>query len=344
MIREYITDINTTLDKIQIGKRKAFGMTYYKIPIYNPQLTHPQQKFWFMLPKVKIVSNNNNNNNITIALSGNDHNAKFIDYIKCIETKIKNIVSSNIKSSFVKKNHHAPTMSVNLLLNTPIFDENDSVINISNITDGKCVSCFIELSEVLVSDDNNAWIIWNFLQIKLLDEIDFKKSMFSSMLATPIQQPYVNTNVTAEQQPSFTNYSVPIAPPMNNNSPISQNKSPILHTRVDNKPKEFQKLVISQSVLLEQINKLKKKKLNTVEPVEIKVSQDLLKGVTLNKTITREPLPLSAWYNKAKEEEMNFMKINKLNIKNELESILSQRVNIKNKLKSIYDKYDRSCQ
>lgn len=331
MIQEYMTDIEAGIDQIQVGKKKTVGLTYYKLPIYNPKIMHPQQKFWFVLPKVKIVSNSNNNT--VVALSDSD--SKFIKFVDDLHIKIKKIINIKLMPSFSNKKHQAITMSIKLLSNTPIFDENDLETDSSNIIEDKCVSCYIELTDVYIADDC-AWIIWNFLQIKLLNQINFRKSLFISLPNKQIKHPVNIPDI-------ISNNLIPTAPPLIN-SPMS-NKNQIAHSDSDSKPKEFQKLFISQSDLLQQINKLKKKTA-TVPQLDSKdskinsVSLDLLKGITLNKTITKEPLPLSAWYNQAKKDEKNNLPSNKLNMKKELDIMLAHKIKIQQNLKSIYDKYD----
>jgi hypothetical protein len=339
MIDEYVTNINIIPDKIQFDDPKPSGITYYKLSVYNPLIKHPLQKFWFHLPKVKII-NIQNKNNISIALSNNTTDDKIINYITEIELLINkylmlklNKTKYNIQSSFIIKDDYATQMCISVNNNTTIFDENDNDSHVSYLKTNTYISCLIELSEILM-DNTQGWIIWSILQIKILPAINFKTSLFSKI------------NDTSNQEHKIINHSICAAPPLD--SSPSQDTRPLSSivkyiSNIDrnntNEPtnKSTGKLMISTAALLDQINKLKKNKIRSYNHISTPPTNPLL---GFNKIIPKEPAPLSEWYNKAKQDEIKMNKGIGFDFQNKLNICIAQRDAIKDKINKRNEKYN----
>src|ERR1700744_5963278 len=254
MINDLLSDIDKPLENLLFDNPESLGLSHYKFSIYNPYINNPLQKFWFFIKKVKII--NKDTNNITIAFSNSNDDNKFIKYILSIESKIikfVNNINQNIKSinkSIDVRENFPPTMKLKFGTNTPVFNTMD-YDDKYNLHTGSYIALFVEINDIIVTK-LESWIIWKILQIKILEEIDFSKSLFSF-------GSLVNNKNVTENIDSHTDIIVPSAPPCPEpvTNTISSPKKLVILSKSNKKPSEPMRISISQNDLLSQIKKLK---------------------------------------------------------------------------------------
>ena len=289
MINDLLSDIDKPLENLLFDNPESLGLSHYKFSIYNPYINNPLQKFWFFIKKVKII--NKDTNNITIAFSNSNDDNKFIKYILSIESKIikfVNNINQNIKSinkSIDVRENFPPTMKLKFGTNTPVFNTMD-YDDKYNLHTGSYIALFVEINDIIVTK-LESWIIWKILQIKILEEIDFSKSLFSF-------GSLVNNKNVTENIDSHTDIIVPSAPPCPEpvTNTISSPKKLVILSKSNKKPSEPMRISISQNDLLSQIKKLKtvvltdESKSMIIPPKEInKILDPSEKIINMNKII-----------------------------------------------------------
>ena len=298
MINEYLSDIEKPVTQVLYSDISQYAQTYYNFNVYNPLINMPLQKFWLFINKAKVIKLAKDN--ITIAVSYQD-NSKLVNYISSVENYIFNDVKKIIAVKTIKKtiiNDNNPIIKLNCCSSIPTFTNNNVETNYSAITIDSYISLFIELEQVVVAR-GEIFFIWTVLQIKQIEYIDFRKSLFNSnhMSNTKSYNSHtpLSNNTHLNNHIPHNNYTMPPQmlspppPPPPINTTLTQEIRPVLH--------------ISASDLLSQISKLKKKSEINIPKTEL----TKLEPVTqLKKIVPKEPLPVASWYNLAKDSEILF--------------------------------------
>lgn len=195
-IKELLTDYkNCDLNNIScqinnIGRR---------ILVYNSNITEPLQKIWIYIPKCKIMSLFSKDTILSatkIVFSSRDDDIKKLqEFIFNLENKIIDITKQShnfdhleVKRSIQTSCIFPPIMSIQFPLSRNkltnelkcdmyIFDSSNLKIDHSELKKNDCISSYIELTDVW-TNDKSIGFNWNFLQIKILDDIDFTKCLF----------------------------------------------------------------------------------------------------------------------------------------------------------------------
>jgi hypothetical protein len=248
-----ISDLLTNIDSdpnIIYGKIEKIGYGVCKFDIYNIDIENPMQKFWFYIKKAKITDITDKY--ITIAFSNN----KLIKYINTINTNILNYINKNINKNIKNIERtinisSIPTLRINIEENTCIFN-NDGRCSVDKLQNNSDISINFEINHIIVSA-TNTWIIWNALQIKTIQDIDFSKSFFD--------EPVMPKNI-------------PMPPPLNIEHNINHKTHHRQHNIMHNETKKEDKNVqmrfaVSQSELLNQIKKLNKTKQENKEEIKL---------------------------------------------------------------------------
>ncbi len=297
MTSNLITDISTSKYNIYYDKPKNFAYSYYTITAYNADIDEPLHKFWFHIPKAKVIEKSNSH--VILALSNNDVNTKLVKYIAELENILlqhtKNILSNDIqkiKNSFVLSDNFPPIIKLDNQNNFIAFDCNDNEIDNKKIKNGSLVSVIIELNNIMASTDE-AWLTWNILQIKEMDNIDIKKSLFKGDILTP-RQTVTNSGTIPPPPPISMPVNIPpkITPlKINKIDPINTPRPPITTSRFS----------ISSDDILSQLTKLKKV---TKEEKIITEIVPVIEPIDLKKVETKEPRKIDEWYANSKETEL----------------------------------------
>lgn len=259
MINKLITNYNTGIRHTIIDKPENIQELcngYYKFSIYNRNIDHPLQKYWFYIDKVKIIHKHDNDVRLVLSNSVNDNN--LIKYISDLENDMEKHVGKDTgKTRSVKRTflpfddtdlNTVSTIKIKFNSLVPVFDETGKNITVEQIKCDNCISMYLELNDVVVSK-TEIWFSWKILQIKLLNDIDFTQTFFNN-----------TENIKT---------SIPVAP-----------GSPIRHLETTNRVKNSNdnsppKLYISQGDIVAQLNKLNKTKKATVD-VPITVAEPVI--------------------------------------------------------------------
>jgi hypothetical protein len=340
MINDFLSDINKPINNILYSELVNYGPSYYTLSIYNPNINIPLQKFWLYIMKAKVI--NKEKEYISLALSYQD-NDKLINYITSIETHVFDHLKNNIKcdisinkKTIINDSNFYPIFKLKLSSSIPIFTHDNLQCSLDNISIGSHISLFVELDYIIIAK-KEVMYTWKILQIKQLVEIDFSKSLFLfSTPITPSYAPSISPSYAPSISPSYAppiapSYAPPIAPfyaphiGTSNRAPIA---SPQHNTQTvqDDRPT----LSISANELLSQISKL-----NKVNKTEKIVDKPIVNIIELKKTVSREPLPISSWYNNAIDSEIVY----KLDV--QLSKRCQEYDKIKNMIKSTCDDYNK---
>lgn len=333
MINDLITNINSGKQNIILDKPKVYAISYYTIDIYNADINHPLHKFWFFIPKAKIIEKTKNY--IILALSTNESDTKLVNYVEDLENKILESFKGSlfesikkIKNSFNIEENYPPTIKLDIRGDIPIFNDRDEEIDVTNLKNNILVSIILELDNVMASTDE-AWIMWKILQIKKLDNIDLRKSLFR--VAS-------DSKSISYQIPLQQSIPIPPPPPLPSLSSITPQIKPI---KIENLNKNENSLAkqnntttrfsISETEIIDQINRLKKVKLEKLEK-ENNNKENMYKINELKKVETKIPLSTNQWFIESLEVE-TFYDIVNSNFDNEyltklikLNNILSKKI------------------
>lgn len=192
--------INDTSEHISCSDIHQISPTYNKTCIYNLDVNHPLQKFWFFLKEVKIIGKKQKS--IDIVLSNSISDKKFIEYINNLDDKINKIINKkkkhntnfSVKKSYSVKELFPYIFNFNII-NAQFFDESNKSIQYSeiNFCENTTGSILIELSDILISDDEY-WINYSIKQMKIKKHI-FTESIFD-MLDDIHNSPILNDHNT----------------------------------------------------------------------------------------------------------------------------------------------------
>jgi len=196
-MNELLTDY--TSDNLDIVRSDVqnYGPKYKKINIYNRSIATPLQKVWLKTPKMKIFKPTFNPNNdgksvtLTILLAPNTANIKkFKNFIKKLEQKVASLIDLTNDQSIRSSIRSAEGFPDNLTVKMPyikeggcyeflfhIYNSENKRISIKTLESGTYISCYIELTDVWISDVEFGFN-WNVLQMKLYPEFDFSKCLF----------------------------------------------------------------------------------------------------------------------------------------------------------------------
>ncbi|ARF09205.1 hypothetical protein Catovirus_2_154 [Catovirus CTV1] len=303
MINELITNINSDKHNIIIGEPKVYAISYYKIGLYNADINHPLHKFWFFIPKAKIIDRTPTH--ITVALTTSDYDKKFLEYLNKLQNKVlacfKNSIFDsikNIKISFNTGKNLPTTVKLDIRNDIPIFDENEEELDSSHLKVNSLISIILELDNIVAST-SEAWIVWKVLQIKKFNCIDLKKSLFK--MATSDIRIHSGSSVQQVSQ------SIPPPPPPPPLPPVFQVPKlsiPVKKDVPNNNVQKTSRFEISEVQIIDQINKLKKVKLDKEEKKEQKEPELPYNINELKKVETKLPLSTEEWYNKSLELEL----------------------------------------
>ena len=346
MINELLTDIKSEKQNIIFDKPKSYGTSYYTIDIYNADINYPLQKFWFHISKSKIIEKTDNY--IVLVLSTNNNNDNnLINYINELEHKIFKTIQNNligtivkIKYSFNRNKNYPPTIKLDIRGDISFFDQNDETIDIKNIENNMLVTAFIELNNIIISEEE-IWILWRILQIKKLDTIDFKKSFFKITNKNIEKDNIIIPNDVQKAPPP----PPPPLPAINLSSeakikPINIVKKDVINKEEQNKVSKF---IISESDILNQLNKLKKTKdvnNNKLDIDKEKKEDEKIVKYELKKVQTKEPINTNEWYRKSLESEIHYdINYGEINDNFNLKLFKLKKI-LNNKLKKIYDEYN----
>lgn len=344
MINDLLTNINSTKYNIIFDRPKTFAISYFKIAVYNGDINHPLQKYWFFIPKAKIIEKTKSN--IIIALSKNEDDSKLVNYIEELENKLFQNTKENlsksirkIKNSFSINNNYPPVIKLDISDDIAIFNYNEEEINQDDLEVNNLISVYLELENIIASLDET-WIVWRILQIKKLHSIDFKKSFFKVLPQSSYNQQNVNNfvsggkeyfnvpfhtmnkaedlynnNISTSNSPfnsATTSHSIPPPPPLPPTTTLSSSinliKYPIPTNQNinsnNNQKNTISKFSISETDILHQINRLKKVKQEHFTNIEPNIDEIPLKITKLKKVETREPINLNDWFSNSIEMEL----------------------------------------
>ncbi|AYV83553.1 MAG: hypothetical protein Hyperionvirus8_37 [Hyperionvirus sp.] len=258
---------------------------YSKIHIFNGDTQYPLQKFWFLLPNIKIIKQTRTQ--IEIALPNT--NNKFIDYLDKLDAAVHQMMCDKFKFNFKKYISHRHEKYAPIILSldsmtSVFFDENNEIIknNFSTIKYESHVtlSILIELSDIIIGE-NDYWINYTAKQLKFNSTFSTtKKSIFSvvdDQISNEDSIECLDTNISPK--------GIPDAPPL---TPM------VFGKKSSNGKSKAKKLVapfvVSVDDLTDQINKMRNKKQqkdeeqmdNQIEKMmnEIKQFRDKQKKIT----------------------------------------------------------------
>ena len=309
MIDKLIADIESSTHTIIYGKPKQWAINYYMIDIYNGGIDHPLQKYWFYVPRAKVLDINKNS--IQLVLTNAEQDAKLVNYIESLENNIFNHIKKNflatvkkINRSFSKNKLFPPVIKLDYNQDTIFFNESDdeATLSPSYLNQNDMVGTYLELNNILTSD-NEVWIIWKILQLKKMEGVNLRKSFFKS--SQPPPQPF------AHMQSTFTP-NIPPPPPCILPLPISNvpnvfiPKIEIKKTSVEPSPLTTTRstsFMISESDIKSQIGRLRKVSKDKEEKVEEVNNDNIFKVEELKKVETKLPMETNEWYNSSVECE-----------------------------------------
>jgi hypothetical protein len=355
MIEHLCVNIQDTVDII-FDKSKNESDTFFTFEIYNKNIDEPTQKLWFLINNAKIHIYKNA---IEILLKNNEKNKKIQKYVSEIELKITEYIKKNINSNSVLKNKSFTINNEHIYLklnknkNINIYNEFNEKISFEEINKNSKCTLLLEINQVLYTT-TEAWLIWIIKQIKVYNEIDFTKSILN---ITEIMTPTIKR--------TQMDYSVPVIDQFNNKSPQSNNK---LTIQTNNK--QLMSFSVSVDQLLNRKNTLKKinfndiediknLKINIIEDLKINKIEDLkinkIEDLKINKIedlkINKiEDLKINKIEDlktenldeiivkKKKSKSKKSIKLNKDNIKNNINLLLENRLNKKESEKNLSNK------
>lgn len=247
MIDDYLTDLDSPEPNILYDESdNLYGYSYNTFNIYNGAVDHPLHKFWFHIPKAKILDIQNKA--ITIVMPNN--NMKIVNFINNFENYVYEYTKKNrtrsisrYKKSFTIKNNFPPTIILSLSNSSAIFDHNDNDINLELINRNNLISIYFELHSVIVSSDD-LFFKWHILQLKEIDTIDIKKSFF--------KKPAVTTHIPPPPP------NMPATIPSSTITPTFKYEPKSKPIETSNNNMDSGRVHITQSDILSQLGKLKK--------------------------------------------------------------------------------------
>ena len=101
MINNLVVDYNksTKINNIEYSAIESINTFTKRIKFYNPEVSEPLHKFWYMVGNAKIIKKNQNI--LSIALSSTD--TKLIESIKNLDEKVNNIGNSDFRVFICQK-------------------------------------------------------------------------------------------------------------------------------------------------------------------------------------------------------------------------------------------------
>ncbi len=310
MIHNFLVnyDKNKTITKVEHSNLEYATSFIKKIFFYNVDVNEPLHKFWYFIPKAKIikkmpVSNNPNvgsgsYNTIKIAISNKEEN--LISSIKSLDDVSKDIIkkildevgnSNQIPESLIESPNYPTTMDIILVNQSKCFDIDKNEITFADIKNGNKVQLFIEFDSVVV-ESRQITKRWRIIQMKELQDVDLNIDIFDIMNSS------INTsnvtyipNTPTIYNPSYnTSYNTyndappPPPPPMFTQASYSDNLVSVDQLRsiklksntpydplppVQKKPTTAASfLPPTQSELLNALGKLKKREIVDIPKVE----------------------------------------------------------------------------
>jgi len=252
--------VNPTITNIEHSDIEYLNIFSKRIVFYNPEVDEPLHKFWYYLPKVKII--NMNKNIIRIVFSNKD---LIINSINSLDEKTADIMQTvfgddqNISPSITIRPNYPPTFDLICDTRTKIFDSSNKQIDASELDNGINLMMYIEFDSVVITS-NKFFRKWRVVQMKCLKNIiDTTENLFEQKL----QQPAV-IHMIPQAPPLFFMHSPPTPPNeitvyspakvMNNNFPQPMNRD---SQKDKNVPCEF--VPPTKDQLTEMRNRLKKK-------------------------------------------------------------------------------------
>ena len=165
-----------------------FYKSYKKIDVYNLNSNQSLQKLWIKITNVKLYTSIYEKNNNSFIVFNNNHSDNIMKFINKIDKKIKKHFKSyklNLKKTIIDKipfnimKINLPKVNINnsTHLSFNIYNHNNKLINPKILEKGCKISCFLELSEIWISE-TNIGCNWNVLQMKIYPELLFNKCMF----------------------------------------------------------------------------------------------------------------------------------------------------------------------
>ena len=191
-IQKLLTDYEKEDFGIVVGTMQPYINGYQRVNVYNKNINSPLHKIWLRFPKVKLLSrfsiDNKQSYRVKIAIAPmTGKNKKIVQFIENLEKMVgKEVVKEEenvtMKSSIKKINSYMAIMDWKVLKKDKkfgfcAFDHNNKKIDVLDVKNGSNVSCYLELSEVWVSDTEYGFN-WNILQIKTYPVFDFTKCLF----------------------------------------------------------------------------------------------------------------------------------------------------------------------
>jgi len=224
------------------------------ITFYNPTAGISLHKYWFKIPRAKLLKKKNIKcqNMITVVLSNDSKN--LVNCIQSLDNKIMHV----IKKCF-KKNQINMTKSIKLSKNFPpvmemiadkqskLFHDNKKECNFADVGVGKYIDIVIEFDCVTING-KQGYKKWRIVQLMELQSIDLSIPLFSSDIQQDVPYVHAKSNHIKTSAPFHSPHTRHVN--KNTNHMRAQNVKPL-----SSKPTQYMKPIIS----LEQIQSVKLK-------------------------------------------------------------------------------------
>lgn len=258
MADSYVVNYNSnpTITNLEHSDIEYVNMFSKKIVFYNPEVDEPLHKFWYYLPKVKII--NTDKNNIRIVFSNKD---KIMTSVNSLDDRVDEITKtifgcdSIIAKSITIRPNYPPTMDLIYDAKTKLFDQMNRKIDTGELENGMNMMMYIEFDQIFITS-NGFFRKWRIIQMKCLkNSISLTENLFEENLNSQQSNGLMNLNPIppppplspSNDHPSFSSKT------SNNNFP-----QPMNETKKDKTvPVEF--FAPTKDQLIDMMNRLKKK-------------------------------------------------------------------------------------
>lgn len=207
MAESYIVNynLNPAINNIEHSDIEHMNMFSKRIVFYNPEVDEPLHKFWYYLPKVKII--NIDKNNIRIVFSNKDKIMTSVNSLdECVDGITQKIFGCEpmIARSITTRPNYPPTMDLTYDVKTKFFDQINKKIDASHLDNGMNAMMYIEFDQIVVTS-HGFFRKWRIVQMKSLkNSIVLSENLFEEVQNLP--QP-------SEQMGRSIYHSIPIPPP-----------------------------------------------------------------------------------------------------------------------------------
>jgi Family of unknown function (DUF5871) len=188
-------DQDSTIERIECSDIRAVNSSIEELYIYNPNVTEPLHKFWYMLDSAKLEKKSSGGRSARIVISSQNDN--LIKSLSALNDKVNSLIETFTKTDKSKRNkitydydqmkisdlitlseYYPPTLDVNLDNQSTAFDSSGQKIDFITIGNGSKIKVLIELDRIVFKKEY-VQKIWRVIQVKKVEKYVTTEDLFA---------------------------------------------------------------------------------------------------------------------------------------------------------------------